>query len=266
MIQNSASAFRRRRESAELIERHAKKFKVDESAEEEQNDEQMDDIGSGGLKRKAEDNQETEPMEVMDCMCESPNDVHIVEEDDMLEEYKADDCMEETTRKWADMTEEGHAEPKTFYDNLTGKALKHEKVTEARLDDNKALQDMGVWEVVPVAECMRETQKKPIRGRWVDVNKGDDQMEVYSSRYVAMELKHQYGGATRDGLFAAMPPLVASRQSRKFPHKLMFIDISEAYLHADVLNDSIEGCCAPCVGPAKSPELGKRSVLRPSKE
>ena len=71
---------------------------------------------------------------------------------------------------------------------------------------------------------------------------------VYRSRYVAMELKHQYGGATRDGLFAAMPPLegmrlllsyVASRQNRKFPHKLMFIDISKAYLHADVLNDSI---------------------------
>ena len=119
---------------------------------------------------------------------------------------------------------------------------------EARLDEIKALQDMGVWEVVPVAECMRKTQKKPIRGRWVDVNKGDDQMEVYRSRYVAMELKHQYGGATRDGLFAAMPPLegmrlllsyVASKQNRKFPHKLMFIDISKAYLHADVLNDSI---------------------------
>ena len=66
--------------------------------------------------------------------------------------------------------------------------------------------------------------------------------------HVAMELKHQYGGATRDGLFAAMPPLeemrlllsyVASRQNRKFPHKLMFIDMSKAYLHADVLNDLI---------------------------
>ena len=61
---------------------------------------------------------------------------------------------------------------------------------------------MGVWEVVLVAECMRKTQKKPIRGRWMDVNKVDDQMEVY----VAMELKQRYGGATRDGLFAAMPP------------------------------------------------------------
>ena len=150
-----------KRKRREFIEKHAKKFKVDESAEEEQNDEQMDDIGSRGLKRKAEDNKETETMEVMDCMCESTIDVvNIVEEDDMLEEYKADDCKEETTRNWADMTEEEHAEPKTFYDNLTGKALKHEKVIEARLDEIKALQDMGVWEVVPVAERMRKTQKK----------------------------------------------------------------------------------------------------------
>ena len=78
-----------------------------------------------------------------------------------------------------------------------------------------------------MAECMRKTQKKSIRGRWVDVNKGDDQMEVYRSKYVATELNHQYGGATRDGLFAAMPPLegmrlllsyVASRQSSGQAH------------------------------------------------
>ena len=127
----------------------------------------MDHIGSGGLKRKAEDNQETEPMKMMECMCESPNDVSIVEEDDMLEEHKANDCMEETTRNWADMTEEEHAEPTTFYDNLTGKALKRLKVIEARLDEIKALQDMGVWEVVPEAECMRKTRRSPSEdGGW----------------------------------------------------------------------------------------------------
>ena len=112
---------------------------------------------------------------------------------------------------WADMTEEEYAEQKTFYDNLTGKALEHEKVIDARLDETKTLQDMGVWEVVPVAECKKKTQKKPIRGRWVYVNKGDDQVEVCRSKYVAMELKHQYGRATRDGLFAALPPLEGMR-------------------------------------------------------
>ena len=67
-----------KRKRREFIEKHAKKFKVDESAEEEQNDEQMDDIGSRGLKRKAEDNQETETMEVIDCMCESAIDVAFI--------------------------------------------------------------------------------------------------------------------------------------------------------------------------------------------
>ena len=52
----------------------------------------------------------------------------------------------------------------------------------------------------------------------------------------------------RDGPFAAMPPLegmrlllshVASRRGSEVPHKLMFIDISKAYLHAEVLSGCI---------------------------
>ena len=119
----------------------------------------------------------------MDCVRENANDVNTVEQDDMLEEYNADDCMEETTRNRADMTEEEYAEQKTFYDDLTGKALKNEKMIDAKLDNIKAWQDVGVWEVVPVAECMKKTQKKPIRGWWVDVKKGDHQVKVHRSRW-----------------------------------------------------------------------------------
>ena len=82
-----------KRKRRDFIERDAKKLKVNEGAEEEQNDEQMDTVGSGGSKRKAEDNQETEAMEVMDRMCENANDLNTLEEDDMLEEYKVGDCM-----------------------------------------------------------------------------------------------------------------------------------------------------------------------------
>ena len=106
-----------------------------------------------------------------------------------MEEYVDDGCMEETPWSWADATEEedGDAnEQEVFYDNITGRALKHEKVLSARMDEIKALQDMNVWEVVPRRECVERTQRKPIRGRWVDVNKGDDTAEVYRSRYVAM--------------------------------------------------------------------------------
>ena len=103
--------------------------------------------------------------------------------------------------------------------------LKHDKVIEARRDERDALKKTGVWEVVPLKECTAQIGQRPHKGRWVDVNKRDDDVEVYRSRYVAREIRSQHGGALREGLFAAMPP--------------MFIDISKAYLHADVLNSDI---------------------------
>ena len=91
----------------------------------------------------------------------------------------------------------------------------------------------------------KKTGKKPISTRWVDITKGDDKLPNYRSRYVAREIKSQYGGALRDGLFAAMPPLEALRVlvsltvnknsvASKDPCKMLFIDISKAYLHANV--------------------------------
>ena len=32
---------------------------------------------------------------------------------------------------------------------------------------------MDVWEIVPISQCIQQTSKRPIRGRWVDVNEGD---------------------------------------------------------------------------------------------
>ena len=256
----------------DFIEKHAKRARITPDAEDEQADEKMSGGGNmedayngipkdayNGIpstKRKAEKNPGTEDMEIMYCMCESHGEVNIVSEDRSgLDEYKQDGCMEELPQSWADATEEEtrqrEREPEereTFYDNLTGKALKYENVIEARWDEIKALQEMGVWKVVPLSECVSRTQRRPIRGRWVDVNKGDDVVEVYRSRYVAMELKRQHGGASREGLFAAMPPLegmrlllsfVASRRGCDVHYKLMFLDISKAYLHAEVLDDNI---------------------------
>ena len=60
----------------------------------------------------------------------------------MLEEYKGG------TTAWR-RRRGTDAEPKTFHDNLMGKALKHEKVIDASLNEIKALQDTGVLEVVP---------------------------------------------------------------------------------------------------------------------
>ena len=57
----------------------------DEGSDEEQVDEQMGASGSGGANQAAEDDQESEPMEVMDCMRENAEDVNIVDEDDEVE-------------------------------------------------------------------------------------------------------------------------------------------------------------------------------------
>ena len=143
-------------------------------------------------------------------------------------------------------TPEEQAAP--IYDDITGRELILDKVREARLDEIRALGQQGVWEVVPRSTSIEKTGRPPIRGRWVDVNKGDDQNTNYRSRYVAREIKSLHGGNSREGTFAAMPPLeslklllskVASRKGRGSPHKLLFIDISKAYLQADVLDPDI---------------------------
>ena len=83
---------------------------------------------------------------------------------------------------------------KVYYDDITGNVLKYQKVIEARIGEIEALIKMGVWEVVTLKECINRTRRKPIRGRWIDINKGDDEMEVYRSRYVAKKIKSQHGG------------------------------------------------------------------------
>ena len=42
---------------------------------------------------------------------------------------------------------------------------------------------MGVWELRPIAECIEVTGKKPVKVRWVDANKGDDDSFWPFSRY-----------------------------------------------------------------------------------
>ena len=136
-----------------------------------------------------------------------------------------------------------------IYDDLTGRELVTENVREARLDEVRALQHNGVREVVLRAMNVERTGRPPIRGRWVDVNKGDDMKQNYRSRYVAGEIKSLHGGASREGTFAAMPPLeslkpllskVASRTGLVgSKQKVLFIDISKAYLQADVLDPNV---------------------------
>ena len=94
-----------------------------------------------------------------------------------------------------------------IYDDLTGQILQYEHVLRARLDEVEALKKMGVWKMVPLTQCWERTGREPIRGRWVDVNKGYDICHNYRSRYVALEVRQAFGGTNREGFFAAMPPI-----------------------------------------------------------
>ena len=64
---------------------------------------------------------------------------------------------------------------KRYWHDISGKELKPELVHEAREEELRVVDEMGVWEVRPISECIAVTGKKPVKVRWVDVNKGDDQ-------------------------------------------------------------------------------------------
>ncbi len=101
--------------------------------------------------------------------------------------------------------------------------------------------------MVPKSQCREMTGEEPIRGRWVDISKGDIEKRDYTSRDVAMEIRQLHGGNNCEGLFAATRPVEALKlllshtvsrvglKNARGVHKVMFIDISKAYLHADVI-------------------------------
>ncbi len=94
-------------------------------------------------------------------------------------------------------------------DNVTGRELVYGEVLKARHDEVEGFNKMGIWKIVPTSQRREMAGKEPIRGRWVDINKGDDERREYRSRYVAMEIRQLHGGNNYEGLFAAMPPVEA---------------------------------------------------------
>ena len=128
-----------------------------------------------------------------------------------------------------------------FKDATTGEALPpHLTPRAARREELAFMGDWKVWEEVPVQECWNTTGKPPLGGKWVDVNKGDDQNPLVRSRYVAMEIAKKTDKC--EDFFAATPPLVAlrlvlSRVASNRSHgrggrKLLVIDARKAHFHA----------------------------------
>jgi hypothetical protein len=128
------------------------------------------------------------------------------------------------------------ADFREFWDEVTGEPLPAALVRASRAEELDFLKDWDVWEEVPVEECHRVTGRKPLGGRWVDVNKGDARAPVVRCRYVAKD----FANGKNDEFFAATPPLEALRlllahvagQSRA--EKILVVDARKAHLHAHV--------------------------------
>ena len=79
---------------------------------------------------------------------------------------------------------------KRYWDDIPGKELVAELVQAARQEELKVVDEMGVWELRPIDECVKVTGKRPTKVRWVDVNKGDSESPNVRSRIVALSLIH----------------------------------------------------------------------------
>ena len=64
-----------------------------------------------------------------------------------------------------------------------------------------------VYIKVPIQQCYDSTGKAPIKVRWIDINKGDEESREHRSRLVVKEIK---ADKLLD-LFAATPPLEAKK-------------------------------------------------------
>eukprot|EP00974_Lingulodinium_polyedra_P093114 9020422-Lingulodinium_polyedra.AAC.1 len=71
------------------------------------------------------------------------------------------------------------------------------------MEDIAFVRDWEVWEEVPASLSWRVIGKAPLRGKWVDLNKGDTARPDIRCRYVAMEI----ASARSAELFVATPPL-----------------------------------------------------------
>ena len=123
-------------------------------------------------------------------------------EEPIIEDETRREVWGKIQESYYDSQEEGE-----FYDDITGELLDPKLVQEAIDEEIQTYRDHQVYRKTPIQECLDKTGKKPIKVRWVLVNKGDREHPEYRARLVAKEIKMD----TRLDLFAATPPLEAKK-------------------------------------------------------
>jgi len=126
-------------------------------------------------------------------------------------------------------------------DDNTGEELDPVLIRKARSEEMGGFKEFGVYEYVLREVAMKDSRGKFIGTRWVDVNKGTRKEPNVRSRLVGQEFAH---GEVRDDLFAATPPLVASRmllstlasRGRDGPgdHRILLLDVKKAFLYGKI--------------------------------
>ena len=152
------------------------------------------------MKRELDDSDEEKVADerlVMEVMCEDPLPQIEWEWDKDYQGELEEKPRHEEHGDWADMSDEDQRNQEVICDDLAGQILQYEHVVRARLNEVEDLKKMEVWETAPLSQCWERTGWKPIRGSWVDVNKGDDICHNYRSRYVAQEVRDAYGSTNR---------------------------------------------------------------------
>ena len=150
----------------------------------------------------------------------------VVEAKEALE--KAEDLLKEAT---FDLDE--------AWDDVNAKVLDATKVREGRREEICYMKQRSIWDEVDVKNCWEKTGKGPLTVKWVDTNKGSDEVPIIRCRLVARDFKTK-GDKDREDLFAATPPLelkrmlisrTASRRKDGRFKKMLFVDARKAHLN-----------------------------------
>ncbi len=64
-------------------------------------------------------------------------------------------------------------EDEEFWDNTSGQPLDPSLVRKARIEEMEEVRKHTVYHKVPLEKCWEATGKRPMKVRWVDLNKGD---------------------------------------------------------------------------------------------
>jgi len=124
-----------------------------------------------------------------------------------------------------------------YFDSITGEQLDPEAVRRGRREEIQYYRQMKVYYRMNREEAAQKFNVKPLKLRWVDVNKARaGETPNIRCRLVAKEIKKD----ERPELFAGTPPLEALKilcriaSSRRKEYEMMHIDVSRAYFHAAV--------------------------------